>query len=93
MDIAFKKSFGYKETFVNARKIASMPFVTAKIKYPKSCEILQRLGYIGSGDVFETAMKEVLVSKFKTWQSEFEKYVTNSEKDWHPRTACIRRGF
>ena len=56
-DIAFKKTFGYKETIVDARKIISLPYVTAKIKYPKSCEVLQRLGYIDSGQVFETAMK------------------------------------
>ena len=33
-DIALKKSIGYKETFVNARKITSIPYVTAKINYP-----------------------------------------------------------
>ena len=81
-DIAIKKSFGYKETFVNARKITSIPYVTAKIKYPRSCEVLQRLGYVESGEVFDVAMKDMLLSKFKTWQGEFEKSINNDERDW-----------
>ena len=82
-DIAIKKSFGYKETFVNARKITSIPYVTAKIKYPLGCEVLQRLRYIDSGEVFDTAMKDMLLLKFKTWQKEFEKSISGTEKDWH----------
>ena len=68
--LAFKKSFGFRETFVDVHKIKSMPYVTAKIKYPKSCEVLQRLEYIGSGEVFETAMKDALISKFKDWMEQ-----------------------
>jgi tetratricopeptide (TPR) repeat protein len=84
-DFAFKKSFGFRETIVNARKIASIPYVTAKIKYPKSCEVLQKLGYIKSGEVFDTAMKDMLISKFKSWQREFVKSNSGSEKDWHDK--------
>lgn len=81
-DIAMKQSFGYKETIVNARKITSVPYVTAKIKYPIGCEVLQRLGYIDSGLVFETVMKESLLSKFKSWQTEFRKSIDNTERRW-----------
>lgn len=84
-DFAYKKSYGFKETIVDTRKIKSMPYVTAKIKYPKSCEVLQRLGYIDSGDVFETAMKDVLLLKLKDWQSEFEKSNSDTEISWHDK--------
>lgn len=82
-DFAFKKSFGFRETVVDAHKVTSIPYVTAKIKYPKSCEVLQRLGYIGSGDVFETEMKEVILSRFKDWQNEFANSVIANGSDWH----------
>lgn len=82
VDFAFKKSFGYGETFVNARKITSIPYVTAKIKYPKGLEVLQRLGYIKSGEVFDIAMRDTFVLKFKSWQNEFVKLSSGREKDW-----------
>ena len=82
-DFAFKKSFGFRETVVDVHKVTSIPYVTAKIKYPKSCEVLQRLGYIGSGDVFETAMKEAILLKFKDWQNEFENSINAEGYDWH----------
>ncbi|MBN2589541.1 MAG: tetratricopeptide repeat protein [Sedimentisphaerales bacterium] len=85
MDIGFKKSFGFKETVVDIHKIKSMPYVTAKIKYPKSCEVLQRLGYIGSGEVFETAMKDTLLLKFKDWQNEFEQSIGSTEINWQDK--------
>jgi tetratricopeptide (TPR) repeat protein len=84
-DFAHKKSFGFRETFVDIHKIESMPYITAKIKYPKSFEVLQRLDYIDSGDVFETAMKDVLLLKFKVWQSEFEKSNSDTEISWHDK--------
>ena len=85
LDIALKKSFGYRETIVDARKIASIPYVTAKIKYPLGCEVLQRLGYIDSGGAFEAAMKDRLLLKFKSWQSEFDDSINNTDRDWHDR--------
>jgi tetratricopeptide (TPR) repeat protein len=84
-DIALKQSFGFKETLVNAKNISSIPYVTAKIKYPKSCKVLQRLGYIDSGQVFETAMKDSLVLKFKSWISEFRLLINNEWQNWQYR--------
>lgn len=84
-DITLKKSIGYKETFVNARKITSIPYVTAKINFPISCEVLQRTGYIQSGVVFETGMKEILLEKISQWQSEFEKNLNKPELTWQDK--------
>lgn len=83
--LAFKKSFGFKETIVDVHMIKAMPYVTAKIKYPKSCEVLQRLGYINSGEVFETAMKDALLLKFKDWQRQFEQTISGSETTWQDK--------
>ena len=84
-DIALKKSIGYKETFVNAQKITSIPYVTAKINYPTSCEVLQRTGYIQSGVVFETGMKNILLEKIFQWQSEFEKSLNKPKLEWQDK--------
>ena len=81
-DIALKKSIGYKETFVDARKITLIPYVTAKINYPISCEVLQRTGYIQSGVVFETGMKELLLEKIFQWRSEFKESLNKPELLW-----------
>ncbi len=85
IDVGFKKSFGFRETIVNIRKIASIPYVTAKIKYPKSYDVLQRLGYIDSGEVFETLMNDSLLLKFKDWQNEFEQSISGSEINWQDK--------
>lgn len=81
-DITLKKSFGYRETFINARKITSIPYVAAKIKYPIGCEVLQRLEYIESGTVFETAMTEQLREAIKIWQAEFEETLNKPIEKW-----------
>ena len=84
-DFALKKSFGYKETFIDARKIVSIPYVTAKIKYPISCEVLQRLGYLPSDDAFEAQMKDVLVVKFDQWQKEFAILCNLPQQQWYEK--------
>jgi tetratricopeptide (TPR) repeat protein len=84
-DIALKKSIGYKETFIDARKITSIPYVTAKINYPISCEVLQRTGYIRSGIVFETGMKELLLEKIYQWQSEFQESLNKPVLRWQDK--------
>jgi tetratricopeptide (TPR) repeat protein len=81
-DIALKKSFGYRETFIDARKITSIPYLAAKIKYPIGCEVLQRLGYIESGSVFETAMTEQLREAINIWQAEFEEALDIQNQLW-----------
>ena len=83
--IALKESFGYRETFVNAKKITSVPYVTAEIKYPIGCKVLQKLGYIDSGNVFETAMSNVLYVNLKRWQDEFEKTLNKPDQRWKDR--------
>jgi len=70
-DIVLKESFGYRETFINARKIIFLPYTAAKIKYPLSCKALQIRNYIDSGSVFETRMTRNFRENMKAWQAAF----------------------
>jgi len=81
-DITLKESFGYRETFINAGKITSMPYTTAKLKYPISCKILQKLEYIETGNVFETKMLELLRGTMEIWQTEFEETLNKPQQRW-----------
>ena len=84
-DIVLKESFGYRETFINARKIISIPYTAAKIKYPLSCKVLQSRNYIESGSVFETRMTRHLRENMKTWQAEFERALNKPERQWQDK--------
>ncbi|MBN2181577.1 MAG: tetratricopeptide repeat protein [Sedimentisphaerales bacterium] len=81
--VTYKKSFGYRETFVDAEKITSIPYVIAKKKYPIGCKVLQRLEYMESGDVFETVMVEQLREAMRIWQAEFEEALNEQPKQWY----------
>ena len=84
-DIVLKESFGYRETFINARKIISLPYIAAKIKYPLSCKALQNRNYIESGGVFEARMTRHLRENMKTWQAEFERSLNKPELQWQDK--------
>jgi tetratricopeptide (TPR) repeat protein len=84
-DFVLKESFGYRETFINARKIISLPYSAAKIKYPLSCKALQSSNYIESGGVFETRMTRHLRENMKTWQAEFERSLNKPELQWQDK--------
>ncbi len=84
-DVAFKESFGYRETFVNAEKIKAMPYQAAKIKYPRGCRALQRKGYLQSGSVFETRMARDLDQHMKKWQEQFDAALGKKPRRWPER--------
>jgi tetratricopeptide (TPR) repeat protein len=84
-DIVLKETFGYRETFINARKIISLPYTAAKIKYPLSCKALQSRNYIESGGVFETRMTRHLRENMKTWQAEFERALNKPQRQWQDK--------
>jgi len=84
-DVVRKESFGYRETFVNARKIEAIPYVAAKIKYPLGCKALQRKNYLESGKVFETRMTSRLKQNMKKWQAEFETTLDEPRQRWQDR--------
>ena len=84
-DIVLKKTIGYKETFINARKIKSIPYVTAKINNPISCEVLQRTGYMPSGVVFETGTRELLLEQIYEWRSEFQESLNIPKLRWQDK--------
>ena len=85
IDVVRKESFGYRETFVNARKIKAIPYVAAKIKYPLGCKVLQRANYLESGKVFETRMTSRLKGSMKDWQAEFERTLDRPRRRWQDR--------
>ncbi len=84
-DIVLKESFGYRETFINARKIISLPYTAAKIKYPISCKVLQSRNYIESGNVFERRMTRHFRENMKKWQAEFERALNKPERQWQDK--------
>ena len=84
-DFALKESFGYRETFVNARKIEAIPYAAAKIKYPRGCKALQQKGYLESGKVFETRAVNRLKEDMKRWQAEFEGMLGKARQRWQER--------
>ena len=84
-DVVRKESFGYRETFVNARKIKAIPYVAAKLKYPLGCKVLQRTNYLESGKVFETRMTSRLKGDMKKWQAEFERTLDKPKLRWQDR--------
>lgn len=84
-DIVLKESFGYRETYINAKKIIALPYSMAKVKYPISCKVLQSRNYIESGGIFETRMTRQLQQNMKTWQTEFEKALNKQDQQWQDR--------
>jgi len=78
-DVVRKESFGYRETFVNARKIEAIPYVAAKIKYPLGCKALQRKNYLESGKVL--------------WQDRLQGQMDISEMDPEGANAYNNRGI
>ncbi|MHC4169349.1 MAG: tetratricopeptide repeat protein [Planctomycetota bacterium] len=84
-DVALKESFGYRETFVSARKIEALPYTAAKIRYPRGCRVLQLKGYLESGKVFETRQANRLEQDMTRWQAEFENTLGKPKTRWQDR--------
>jgi tetratricopeptide (TPR) repeat protein len=84
-DIVLKESFGYRETFINAEKIISLPYNAAKIKYPIGYKALQSRNYIESGRIFEARMTRQLRENMKTWQVDFERALNKPERRWQDK--------
>ena len=71
-DVALKTSFGYSETFVNADKVTSMPWIGARIKYPLGCNVLQRKGYIESDAEFDKRVQKQTSKEMEEVQHQVE---------------------
>jgi tetratricopeptide (TPR) repeat protein len=84
-DIVLKESFGYRETFINAKKIIALPYSAAKIKYPISYKALQSRNYIESGRIFEMRMTRKLGEYMNAWQSEFERALNKPQQRWQDK--------
>ncbi len=72
-DVVRKEAFGYRETFVSARKISALPYGLARRKYPLGCEVLQRGDYLSFGSAFETRTRRHPQSDISQWQAEFDR--------------------
>jgi len=71
-DVVRKEAFGYRETFVNAKKINALAYGLARRKYPLGCEVLQRGDYLYSGNAHETRTRSHPQGDVSQWQAEFE---------------------
>ena len=71
-DVVRKDAFGYRETFVDARKIGALPYSIARKKYPLGCEVLQRGDYMPSGHTFEARSQRHPQGDTNQWLAEFE---------------------
>lgn len=81
-DVVLKASFGYRETFVNAEKIKSLPYSVAKSKYPLGCKALQRNNYLEHGDAFEATMTRRTQDSMEQWLTDFNKTLNKQESQW-----------
>ncbi len=82
VDFAWKESFGYRETFVDANKILALPYLAAKIKYPLGCRALQRRGYLPSGREFEAGEMGRQRENLRHWQAQFEGTLEIAPHPW-----------
>ncbi|HPC97083.1 MAG TPA: tetratricopeptide repeat protein [Sedimentisphaerales bacterium] len=85
LDFAWKQSFGYRETFVDARTIQALPYLAAKTRYPLSCEALQRRGYLPSGREFEAHWVGRRRENMRRWQAQFAGSLDRPPRPWQDR--------
>ena len=94
-DVVLKASFGYRETFVHAEKIKSLPYSVAKLRYPLGCQALQRNNYLEFGDAFEAKMTRRVQDNMKQWLEDFDNTRGQPESQWQdqflerPRAGLI----
>jgi len=88
-DVVLKESFGYRETFVNADKIKSLPYRVAKIKYPIGCKALQRNNYMEFGNAYEAKMTRRLQDNLDQWLEAFDKTLDVPKPQWQDQ---LQRG-
>lgn len=81
-DLVLRESFGYRETFVNARKIESLPFSAARLRHPLGIRALQRSGHLPAGVEFEAGMMARERESLDRWQAEFEEILGRTTTCW-----------
>ncbi len=81
-DIVLKSHFGYRETWVRAKRIQVLPYVVATRRYPRGVQALQRAGYLPSGPEFEARVRAEQWENMQRWQAEFEAALGRSERPW-----------
>ena len=91
-DIVRKESFGYRETFVDARAIEALPYTAARIKYPLGCQALQRKGYLPSGHRFEARTVGKQRGSIQRWQARFESALGRPQRHWEDRLQSRAAG-
>ncbi len=81
-DIVLKSRFGYRETWVRARRIQVLPYVVATRRYPRGVQALQRAGYLPSGPEFEARVMAEQRENTQRWQAEFDAALGRAERRW-----------
>ncbi len=91
-DIIVKESFGFRETFIDAKAILTMPYNLARRKHPIGCKVLQKLGYMEPEEsiekrmrVFEKRVMDALIANIEKWQSEFDKALNKPDQQWQDK--------
>lgn len=89
-DIVLKESFGFSETFIDAKKILSLPYPEAKENYPISCKVLQDKEYMHPDELlvkrmnlYEKITTDELHENMNTWQAEFEMSLNKPQLQWY----------
>ncbi len=82
LDIVLKSRFGYRETWVRAKRIQVLPYAVAARRYPRGVQALQRAGYLPSGPEFESRVMAEQRANTQRWQAEFETALGRSERPW-----------
>lgn len=85
LDFAWKQSFGYRETFIDAGTIQALPYLAAKIRCPLGCEVLQRRGYLPSGRGFEARWVGRRREDMRRWQAQFAGSLGGPPRPWQDR--------
>ncbi len=81
-DIVLKSRFGYRETWVRARRIQVLPYAVATRKYPRGVQALQRAGYLPSGLEFEARVMAEQRENTQRWQAQFDVALGRAEGRW-----------
>ena len=72
--IVSRDSFGFSEIFINVDAITSMPWISAKSRFPLGCRVLAREGIIESDEAFKARIE-------REAKEEFDKAMRDAQKE------------
>ena len=63
-NVVRRDTFGFSEVFVNVDAITSMPWISAKSRFPLGCRVLAREGIIESDEAFKARLQRETEEEF-----------------------------